>query len=812
MLPLRARVSAALLLALAALAAGCGHHAGAPPPKVAPPPAEQPTTPPPTVARAGYDGDSGYRPEVDASALRGRRILLDPGHGGRWAGSRGTEGMREADVNLRVALALAPLLRGAGAQVVLTRESDTTLAVPPDTSLATDLRMRARMADSLAVDVFLSLHHNADAGGRHDVNETQTYYRTGDDGPSLDLAQRIHRRLVLGLRAGSDRLLPGNYAVLRQTHVTCAVLGEASYLTYPPTEKRLADSSATRLEAECYFMGLLDYFKDGVPRVRDIAWDPVWNGPAAERPLVAHGTGTVDGLRWMVDGDTVAAARVNVATDQEGGFEMRYAPAAPWTDGAHIAWLQVRNMSGNHSAPRLDTLDVGMPAVRLEAHAWPESSTAGPIALTVRGLDAWNRPVADTLSVADVHWDSGYSGLPWLRDRAVGEPGEARFYLAPVEKRGRLTLNARWKTLRTTVTLPANASAWRSGFVRRADTGAGLPGAQVSIDGGSAAATNSDGFFALPGARSAALRVSAAGFLDTGKTDHGDPLVSPVVGGALLGRRIALDPEGGGDESGGAGPSGVRGASINLAVARILKEDLERAGAAVILTRESDASVSSLARVQASERFRADRLVRIARRLGGPTSVGYFPSSAGGRALASRVHKRVWENEAYLPQRVDSTDTRKPPVLMDDASYVLQQTSVPSISVRSGDLARPADEQRFLDPGWRHREAYALYLALAEEFGARADSLTWVRISVWSGINGVAGATVRLDGVPLLTDSLRAEARFGLLDPRIPHRLEVSWGDKGPVRSAWIDLTREHDLYWNVADASPKPSVHVNQP
>ncbi|HEV8479315.1 MAG TPA: N-acetylmuramoyl-L-alanine amidase, partial [Candidatus Eisenbacteria bacterium] len=225
----RARVTAALL-ALAAFAAGCGHH-GAPPIKVTPPLGEPSA---PAGVRTGYDGDPGYRANLDVSALSGRRILLDPGHGGRWAGARGGNGTREADVNLRVALDLAALLRRAGTQVFLTRESDTTLVVPPDTSLATDLRLRARMADSLAADVFLSMHHNADAGGRHDVNETQTYYRTGDDGPSLDLAQRIHRRMVMGLRTGSDRLLPGNYAVLRQTHVTAAVLGEASYLTYPP--------------------------------------------------------------------------------------------------------------------------------------------------------------------------------------------------------------------------------------------------------------------------------------------------------------------------------------------------------------------------------------------------------------------------------------------------------------------------------------------------------------------------------------------------------------------------------------------------
>src|SRR5262249_49402391 len=534
-----------------------------------------------------------------------------------------------------------------------------------------------------------------------------------------------------------------------------------------------------------------------------IAWDPAWTGPVSERPLVARGTGAVDGLRWTVDGDTVPAPRVTMATDDSGGFALRYAPKAPWTDGAHAAWVQVRNMAGNHSAPRLDTLDVGMPAVRLEARAWPESSIAGPIGLTVRALDVWNRPVADTLHVSDVHWTSGVTGLGWLAESAVGEPGEARFYLAPVERRGRLTLNARWNNLRATVTLSPSGSAWRSGFVRRSDSRAGLADAQVSIDGGSVAATHADGFFALPGPRTAAVRVSVPGYLDTGKLNKGDALVSPMAGGALLGHRIALDAEGGGDESGGTGPTGVRGAAVNLAIARILRDDLERAGASVVLTRESDASVSALARVQASEKFRAERLVRIARRLGGPTSVGYYPSSAGGRALAARVHSRIWEFEAADSLRPDTSagPARHLPILMDDANYVLQQTSVPSISIRSGDLARPADELRFLDASWRHREAYALYLALAEEFGARSGTLGNARITVTRGGASTPGATVRLDGLALLTDA-RGESRYSLLEPHLPHRVVVAWSDKGPWRSAWIDLTRGRSWTWDAAEAA----------
>ena len=50
-------------------------------------------------------------------------MVIDPGHGGRDPGAV-HHGVREADVNLAVALLVRPLLEGAGARVVLTRETD----------------------------------------------------------------------------------------------------------------------------------------------------------------------------------------------------------------------------------------------------------------------------------------------------------------------------------------------------------------------------------------------------------------------------------------------------------------------------------------------------------------------------------------------------------------------------------------------------------------------------------------------------------------------------------------------------------------
>ena len=827
---IRSLCALAALLA-AAFSAGCARAPHAPPaavPAPAAPPAAAPARPP-SEARAGYDGESGYREDLDVSALAGRAIVVDPGHGGRWAGSLGGAGTREADVNLKVALELAALLRRAGARVTLTRDRDTTLVAAPESTLASDLRARGAFADSVGAEVFLSLHHNADAGGRREVNETQTYYRTGDEGPSLDLAQAVHRRLVRGLAIGVDRLLPGNYAVLRATQAAAAVLGEPSHLTFAPVETRLADPGAARLEAECYFMGLLDYFRGGVPRVTALAWESRWVGPRAYRPMVASVDGVPEGISLTVDGTPVSPTRVT--REYSSGADewtIRYAPPAPWRDGGHVVRLQVRNPNGNHSRARTDTLWIEIPAERLTLEAQPESLAAGLVGLTARALDAWGRTVAVPLTAAEMRWsveraaDAGHAAPPAgaplpriLPDTAEPTAGEARAYLDPAGSAARLRVRAAWRGLPATLELPVawRPAAWATGFVTRTDNGRGVAGARVSeVPFGAGVVTNPTGFYALwaPRAAAGAARLAAAapGFADPGLPADSSLRLAPLAGGALLNRRIVLDPEGGGDDAGGAGPGGLRASLVNLAVARLVREHLERAGAQVALTRESEASTPALLRVLVAERFRAERFVRVGRRSGAPSAVGYFPGSAGGKGLAERLHRRLWAAEE-ADTLAGRTTARRPPVLLEDANYVLQQTSCPSVSVRPGDLSADADEARFADPSWRHREAYLIYLALAEDLGAVVDSLVSLRIRVTAQGSARAGTTVWLDGFPLVTDA-RGEARFGLVDPRVRHLLEVA-GEAGPApASAWIDPAQGTDWEW--AEGRGAPEVRRTRP
>jgi N-acetylmuramoyl-L-alanine amidase len=81
-----------------------------------------------------------------------RRIVLDPGHGGKDSGARGKGGVMEKDIVLKVARQLARKLREKlGCEVVMTRDSDVFIP----------LEERTAIANSKEGDLFISIHVNA---------------------------------------------------------------------------------------------------------------------------------------------------------------------------------------------------------------------------------------------------------------------------------------------------------------------------------------------------------------------------------------------------------------------------------------------------------------------------------------------------------------------------------------------------------------------------------------------------------------------------------------------------------------------------
>lgn len=81
-----------------------------------------------------------------------RKIVIDPGHGGKDPGAVGPKGAKEKDVTLRIAKALKSRLeKDFGYQVVLTRSDDRYLR----------LEERTAIANMENADLFVSIHANA---------------------------------------------------------------------------------------------------------------------------------------------------------------------------------------------------------------------------------------------------------------------------------------------------------------------------------------------------------------------------------------------------------------------------------------------------------------------------------------------------------------------------------------------------------------------------------------------------------------------------------------------------------------------------
>ena len=181
--------------------------------------------------------------------LKGARILLDAGHGGSESGCIGASGTEEKELALTLARELKAELERAGAQVRLTRGSDSTLS----------LGARVALAAAWPADLLLSLHYNS-------VGEDQDPWSADglmvfswspwSAGPARLLHDALVRRLPLRDRGLHWRSL----GVCR--HQGCpALLLEAGSLVHPEEEALLLDPSFRKRQVKAIRRGLEAWFR-----------------------------------------------------------------------------------------------------------------------------------------------------------------------------------------------------------------------------------------------------------------------------------------------------------------------------------------------------------------------------------------------------------------------------------------------------------------------------------------------------------------------------------------------------------------------
>lgn len=193
-------------------------------------------------------------PADSGGALSGKVIVVDPGHGGSNPGAV-ANGTRESDNNLAVGLKLRDKLTRAGARVIMTRDSDRTVA-PEGNSLGQELQARVDLAENNHADIFVSVHTNENSDAS--ITGAETFYGSGK---TKKLAEAVESNLISETHAVSKGIAPETFYVLRNTTMP-GILVEMGFISNATEAARLASDSYRNTIAQGICDGIVDYFQN----------------------------------------------------------------------------------------------------------------------------------------------------------------------------------------------------------------------------------------------------------------------------------------------------------------------------------------------------------------------------------------------------------------------------------------------------------------------------------------------------------------------------------------------------------------------
>jgi N-acetylmuramoyl-L-alanine amidase len=203
------------------------------------------------------DGSSAYvaswivstSKQMDSSqpdkGIKGKTIVIDPGHGGSDNGTTGVSGTLEKLMTLKTAELLSSKLKSEGANVILTRNSDEYVSLD------------ARVAISVLndADAFIAIHFDSDSNASVSGHTTYYYHRN-----QMKLAEAIDQGISANVLIPDRGVRFGDFHVIRENPQP-AVLLELGYLSNSGDEKTVNTGQYQESVTNGILDGVTQYFK-----------------------------------------------------------------------------------------------------------------------------------------------------------------------------------------------------------------------------------------------------------------------------------------------------------------------------------------------------------------------------------------------------------------------------------------------------------------------------------------------------------------------------------------------------------------------
>ncbi|MGL4821132.1 MAG: N-acetylmuramoyl-L-alanine amidase [Bacilli bacterium] len=196
------------------------------------------------VLETKYYDNMNFDLQLSSFPLKGKKIVIDAGHGNQDTGAIGTGRIYEKNLNLAIAKALQSELVSYGATVIMTRSNDTFLS----------LTERSNISNRNTADLFISVHHNSSSSKT--ARGYEVYYLKEN---SVLAAKHLSRGISVASNSLNRGIIKNNYAVLRNNNRP-AVLLELGFVSNPTELKILNSTSWQTQVATSMAAGVLDYF------------------------------------------------------------------------------------------------------------------------------------------------------------------------------------------------------------------------------------------------------------------------------------------------------------------------------------------------------------------------------------------------------------------------------------------------------------------------------------------------------------------------------------------------------------------------
>jgi N-acetylmuramoyl-L-alanine amidase len=187
--------------------------------------------------------------------LKGKRITIDPGHGGSDPGAIGPKGNKEKTSTLLIANYLKNYLTSAGALVSMTRTTDKDV-YGRFASARNELQARVDVSTRNRADAFVSIHHNAN--NNRNIGGIATYYYP-KSGYDYKLGSAIQKKMAAASKLRNMGTQQANFYVIKRSYIP-AVLLEVGFLSNYREEQLISSAWFQKTIAKAVFEGLKEYF------------------------------------------------------------------------------------------------------------------------------------------------------------------------------------------------------------------------------------------------------------------------------------------------------------------------------------------------------------------------------------------------------------------------------------------------------------------------------------------------------------------------------------------------------------------------